>query len=201
MTNDDKLSLLRIAVAKRMSEKRFLHTLGVESAAKRLGEVLLPDKVYELRAAALLHDVTKELSYEESLLLLKGASEELPEEVLSTPAVLHSFTAPWVIKRDFHEYASEEILSAVRKHTLGDRDMSIFDEIIFIADYVEDGRSYQPCVSVRDKLFSSLSEEGVTTLHKACVEAIRNTESSLIEKGKTVNPISALAKTSLLSKI
>ena len=201
MTNDDKLSLLRIAVAKRMGEKRFLHTLGVESAAKRLGEVLLPDKVYELRAAALLHDVTKELSYEESLLLLKGASEELPEQVLSTPAVLHSFTAPLVIKRDFHEYASEEILSAVRKHTLGDRDMSIFDEIIFIADYVEDGRSYQPCVSVRDKLFSSLLEEGVTALHKACVEAIRNTECSLIEKGKTVNPISALAKTSLLSKI
>ena len=43
-------------VERRISDKRFLHTKGVEEEIVRLGEIYLPDKIPELRAAALLHD-------------------------------------------------------------------------------------------------------------------------------------------------
>ena len=45
-----------------MSDKRYGHTLEVEKMAARIGALYAPDKINVLRAAALLHDVTKEYS-------------------------------------------------------------------------------------------------------------------------------------------
>ena len=87
-SNDDIIRL-RSLVKERMSQKRYLHTLGVEKMAKRLGEVLLPDKVDELCVAALLHDVAKEMSYEEHMQLLATSDITYGEEYLSTKPALH----------------------------------------------------------------------------------------------------------------
>ena len=56
------------AVASRLSEKRYMHTLGVEKAAIRLSERLMPEcDAEEMRAAALLHDITKEMDLAEQI--------------------------------------------------------------------------------------------------------------------------------------
>ena len=68
---DDKLSALRECVAKRLSKKRFNHTLRVEAAAVRIAEFCLPESISELRAAAILHDLTKELDDKEQFLIMK----------------------------------------------------------------------------------------------------------------------------------
>ena len=47
--------------------KRYLHTLAVEEEAARLGELFLPDRINALRAAALLHDITKRDDLEKQL--------------------------------------------------------------------------------------------------------------------------------------
>ena len=54
--NEEMLDTLRQRVGTGMSEKRYRHTLGVEREIARLGEIYLPDRIQELRAAALLHD-------------------------------------------------------------------------------------------------------------------------------------------------
>ena len=76
-----------------------------------------------------MHDVTKELDSGEQVRLLKllGVSTD---EMLSPP-VFHSITAPMVIRRDFSEFATENVLSAVYNHTTAAYDMSLFDEIIY----------------------------------------------------------------------
>ena len=127
---------LKAAVEARMSQKRFLHTLGVVKAARQLGEELMPEKIQSLTVAAHLHDIAKELPTEELLTLSSEYGYVTTEEDMNSPQVLHSFAAPAVIKRDFPEYASEEILSAVFKHTTGDGEMSVFDEIIFLSDLI-----------------------------------------------------------------
>ena len=67
---NNKLKQLSESVFSKISEKRAKHTLGVAKCAVYLSEAVLPDKVEDVCAAAILHDVTKELSDSEQIKLL-----------------------------------------------------------------------------------------------------------------------------------
>ena len=140
MISHSDIENLRGEISKRLSCDRYTHTLGVERAAVFLAQMCLPEKECELRAAALLHDVTKELSTEEHFQILRSAKQKILDKDRDFIPILHSFTAPAVISADFPEFATDQILSAVYNHTLGDSDMTVFDEIIFLADFIEDTR-------------------------------------------------------------
>ena len=192
-------------VRERLSEKRFFHTLGVEQAAIRLGHFLCPDDIRELRCAALLHDVTKELSREEQCEILEKEGITDPDD-LSSASIHHSLTGPYVIKRDFPELATERVLSAVRKHTTGDSDMSVFDQIIFIADYIEDGRTYSACIDVRDRLYEALGkaecrEDMEHALLVAVLSSIDNTVESLKIRKSPIHGRTLLAGASIRRKM
>ena len=107
---EEQLNALSAEVARRMSEKRFLHTKGVVRAAERLAEYLLPEERSALVAAALLHDVAKELDAEE---LLRLAISVEPTACEMPRAVLHSFAALAVIERDFPEFDEQMIKNAI----------------------------------------------------------------------------------------
>lgn len=190
-------------VKARLSSKRFEHTLGVCRMAEMLAEQCLPDKKCELAVAALLHDIAKELTVEEQMQII--GKEHINLTPADTTAVLHSYAAPYIVKNEFSEFSTPDILSAVANHTVGDADMSVFDEIIFLSDYIEEGRTYKDCVETREYVLSSLIdgniEANVNILHRACVMSIDRTCKNLLEKGKIVNPRSLDAKKALLSKI
>ena len=59
---EEMLEGLRERVMRKISPKRFGHTLAVEEMVARLCALYCPEYTLRLRAAALLHDVTKELS-------------------------------------------------------------------------------------------------------------------------------------------
>ena len=182
-----------------------MHTLGVARAAKRLSELCLPRFASEAVAAALLHDVTKEYSHSEQLRIIKDAGILIDDEERDTPAVLHSFTAPAIIKRDFGKFSTERVLSAVLFHTVGSPDMSVFDEIIFLADFIEDTRTYSSSALVRNYVFENmkpgLTEQNVKILHKACVMSIDFTTEHLKKNKRHVNSKNVLTRNALLSKI
>ena len=69
--SEEALDNLRGEIMGKMSVKRFSHTLGVEKKAEELCALFAPEKTGMMRAAALLHDITKELSTEEQLMLCK----------------------------------------------------------------------------------------------------------------------------------
>ena len=166
--------------------------LKILKFAGYIGEILLPQKSSELSVAALLHDITKEMSYEEQLLLIQTSDIKCTEEDLQTKPALHSFSAVPLIRDKFEKYATPDILSAVSNHTLGAYGMSLFDEIIFISDYTEDGRKYPACIEVREYLFENLCnnktfEENVSILHKASIMAINSTIKSILQRGDKVN--------------
>ena len=179
-------------VYKRLSEKRYAHTVSVVNAAKRIGQYFGEIDLSELSIAALLHDVTKELTYDEQIAILEEGRELITNEDREAPAVLHSLSAPCVIKRDFPEYATESILSAVKNHTMGAAQMSVFDRIIFIADYVEDSRIYESCIKVRAALYDGLSfensyDKNERALNKAVYDSLVFTENEVIKRGRTLN--------------
>lgn len=206
MTFSDKdIERLKSLVRERQSEKRFSHTLGVMNTALILADYYIKDKRDIAAVAALLHDVSKEIPTEEQLRLLSEAGFPLTKEDRESEGVLHSYTAPIIIKRDFSFYASPEVLSAALKHTVGDEDMSILDEIIFLADFIEEGRAYGTSRELRESVLEELSKCEVTAdpaiLHRACIREIDSTLEYLKQKGKGINPKILLTRNDLLSKI
>ncbi len=200
---DKTLDALRDRVRGRLSDKRFAHTAGVEQSVKQLAGILLPRCTDELRVAALLHDITKEYSSEEHMALLHKHGMILSENDRHAPALLHSMTAPLVIQRDFPDFATEAVLSAVACHTTGKVGMSIFDKIVFVSDYIEEGRTYTACVAVRNRLFDMLSDGETPPLHAlnaAVVAAMDNTIVSLIGRGAVVSEQTFLARNALVAE-
>ena len=200
--NTDRESLIS-QVRSRLSAKRFEHTLGVCKMAELLSDFCLPEDREEIFIAALLHDIAKELAESELRDII--AKEGIVLTDADTAPVLHSYAAPHVVKRDFSQLATHKVLSAVEKHTVGDSEMSVFDEIIFLADYIEDGRTYNDCVETRRFMLSSLSkhsvDESVNALHKACIMSMERTCDSLSKRGAIVNPRTLDAIDSLKNKI
>ena len=187
-----------------MSEKRYAHTLGVAKMARLLAECCLPSKMEELVAAAFLHDISKELPIEEQKRILSYEGIVLDADEIGSPEIFHSYTAPHVIKRDFPEYANEEILNAVSNHTVGAVDMTVFDEIIFLADYIEEGRTYKSCINLRNYVLENMSDDifsNLKHLHIACIRSINATEQALIAKGKRISKKTEMVKKSLESRI
>ena len=193
----DAISTLRCRISEYMSEKRYRHTLRVEEVASELFRLTVGDDDREIRCAALLHDIAKEISDEELILKLR----EMPgitADDLNCPAAYHALCGPFYIKRDFPSFAESRILSAVFNHTTGAPKMSLFDEIVFLADYIEPGRKYESCVLCREALYSELRltesrEERISAFHRATGRALGDTIKKLTEWGKQINKRTVLA--------
>jgi predicted HD superfamily hydrolase involved in NAD metabolism len=197
---------LRLRVKARLSEKRFIHTLGVERMAVRIGEKCLPDKVSQLRVAALLHDISKEYSEAEYFEIAKRHNVSFSEEDLSAPALWHSITAPLSVLEYFPAFADDEVLSAVYNHTVGSPDMTVFDEIILLSDYIEDGRSYKNCVMLRESFLSELDvcdsiDKSVMALHRAVLKSLDNNINEFISRGKEYHSRTKLTRDEIFAKI
>ena len=119
--------------------------------------------------------------------------------------IWHSYTAEYIVLRDFPQYADKKLLSAIKNHTVGSQNMTVFDEIIFLADFIEKTRTYEPSVKLREFVFSNMRSgfvlENIRTLHIAVIKAIDYTVSHLEKNKNTVNSKTLLTKNALLSKI
>ena len=198
MLDETMLDRVRIEVSSRMSERRYRHTLGVEAAVTVLGEQLCPERTLELRAAALLHDIAKELPREEQTALLLELGL-YTEEIPLAYELAHGYLAPYFIERDFPELASEDILLAVRYHTTGRADMSTFEKILFLADYIEEGRTYADCALVREFFFSNVGKiKKERLLDEAVLLVMDKTLGYLMKHGFYIALDTVLARNSVL---
>lgn len=124
---------------KNLLPKRLVHTANVTvtalKKAKELG--LLPEKV---RVSALLHDCAKYLSPTD----FKNAN--IPSDV--PQPVVHAFLGAYVAERVLG-VTDAEIIDAIRYHTSGKPDMTTLGKLIFVADMIEEGRTYQGVEELR----------------------------------------------------
>ena len=147
---EEAILQLRISAVEGMSDKRRIHTLAVEQMAMRLGAIYAPDKINILRAAALLHDITKEIKLEGQLELCRKYGISFSNQDIFAPKTFHAKTAAAMIEGSFKEYANEEVVSAVRWHTTGRAGMTMCEKLIYLADYIDDSRKFPDCVKLRD---------------------------------------------------
>ncbi|MBR6220715.1 MAG: nicotinate-nucleotide adenylyltransferase [Clostridia bacterium] len=121
---------------------RFEHTLGVADTAMRLAPRCGVDP-HRARLAGLLHDCAKPMPLDEMVAMVTANLTDLDQAELETRAVLHA-PAGMIVARDMFGVRDPQILSAIRKHTLGDGEMSAMDALIYVADFIEPGREVFP---------------------------------------------------------
>ena len=149
------LQELRSAMAARLSPYRMAHTLGVEEMAARLAALYCPEKEPMLRAAALLHDLTKEQKNGEQTALFAAHGVVLRPDEQASPKIWHGMTAALEIPVQFPAFATPELIAAVRWHTTGRADMTLTEAILFLADYIEEGRTFADCIALRNRFFEA----------------------------------------------
>ena len=204
--SDAQIDALRERIRGSMSDYRFIHTAEVEKMAARIGELYAPDKLDILRAAALLHDVTKELKPDEQIEMLRVAGEDVTALELASHKTFHARTAVYAILRDYPEFADGELLAAVRYHTTGRADMSICEKIIFLADYIDMSRKFDDCVKLRNYFWDANPEkmsesERERHLLQTILIGLDTTLSSLIEEGAPTDPDSVSARNFIINQL
>lgn len=150
---EEMLDSLRIGVKNEMGEKRYNHTLEVEKMAARLGEIYAPSKIQMLRAAALLHDITKERSTDEHIAICESAGLNVSLAERKSPKMFHAKTGALVIPQKYPQFATPEVIEAVRHHTTGRANMTVEEKIIYLADYIDMSRTFEDCVKLREFFF------------------------------------------------
>ena len=190
--SNNMIELLREEIKTTMSKARFEHTLGVEHAAVKIGTILEYQDISALRAAALLHDISKEYSFEKQLKICDKFGIMLRDDEKSCPQILHAITATAIISQDYSKFASCDVVSAVRWHTTGRKNMTLAEKIICLADYIEDGRKHDSCVQLRkdfwDNFLSCQSyADKLACLNKALKALLENTVLHLESKRQAIN--------------
>ncbi|HLS07620.1 bis(5'-nucleosyl)-tetraphosphatase (symmetrical) YqeK [Lentibacillus sp.] len=173
MKTDEAIDIVR----PHLKQNRFEHTLRVAETAVDLAENF-GEPVEKIKLAAILHDYAKYFPLEKMAQIIKD--NDLPQDLLSYHHELwHGPVASVIIEKD-HGITDADIKNAVRFHTTGRAGMSKFETILFIADYIEPGRSFPGVEDVRRKAH--------TDLYSALWMALRNTIQFLVGKDSTVYP-------------
>ncbi|MBQ9757268.1 MAG: bis(5'-nucleosyl)-tetraphosphatase (symmetrical) YqeK [Clostridia bacterium] len=169
-----------------LSQKRFLHTLSVADEAKELALLWGADceKAY---FAALLHDIAKEIPFEESKEILKKAG--LPTDFIRP--LIHGPVAAYMAREKFG-ICDEDILNAIRYHSTGRTGMSVLEKIIFVADFTEPNRLYTDSKEVRELSRKDLD----AAMLLQCDRCIK----FLIDTGKIVNTLTVDLRNSLIKQ-
>ena len=182
---------LREIVKSKMSLKRFTHSLGVVEMAARLAKIYDAD-VEKCRVAALLHDICKEMDMEYIKNICKNNFiSELSEEDLENNEILHGFAGAYYVKNELG-IDDKEILSAIKYHTVGAKNMTLVEKIVYIADAIEYGRNYPSVVAIREETFKDLD--------RGILMEIEHKEKYLESIGKKSHPNTEELKKELLKK-
>ena len=189
---EEMLDTLREELRGTMSEKRYRHTVEVERMVERLGELYAPDMLVQLRAAALLHDITKEFSLQTQLQILKKFDIITYYSDEISPKTLHARTAACLIPEQYPAFASPAVIDAVRWHTTGRAGMTVCEKIIYLADYIDMSRTFPDCVELREMFWGADPEsmnarEREAHLRRVLISSFDRTVRALLEEGGLIS--------------
>lgn len=174
MTVDD----MKIKLKKSLKEDRYIHSLNVMEESVKLAMHYNAD-VEKAQIAGLLHDCAKNIGKDEEQKLIKKYNIVLDDIQQRSPALIHSILGVYVA-RDDYGIEDEEILNAIYWHTTGRAGMTILEKIIFVADYIEPGRTFDAARKAREYAYEDIDRSVLL-----CADS---TIMFLVGKGKVIHP-------------
>lgn len=165
------------AVQKSVQGPRFDHILRVEQKAIELAKQNDAD-VEKASIAALLHDYAKNRPDSEFIGYINKLQLD-PNLLDYGNAIWHGVVGAEIVKNEL-KIQDEEILNAIRRHTVGAPYMTLIDQIVFMADYIEDGRDFDGVQQAR-----IITEQ---SLPKGVALQMKNTLAYLVANNRPVFP-------------
>lgn len=140
-----------------LSPSRYAHTLNVASLAESLARRWGANPAKAL-LAGLLHDAGRRFRPHELARYARRRRLAVPERAIILrldPMLLHAYASADIARREFG-VTDHAVLNAIRRHTLGDRRLSLLDKILYVADACALDRTHETSASTRDLAFVDL---------------------------------------------
>lgn len=158
-----------------LKESRYKHSLGVEKMAVKLADIYGAD-AEKAAFTGRYHDIAK--CFDEKTMDENIKRYSLDESLLGNPALAHSKVGAAILEHEFG-VTDEDILNAVRYHTTARKDMSLLEQITFVADVVEENRTYPDL-----KYYQDLAAKD---LDQCTLEILEYTISDLTDKYRQID--------------
>lgn len=175
LKTDCTIDYIKNWLERNLNKERYEHSLGTAECAESLAEKYGLDKE-KAYFTGLIHDCAKCLPKDEIIKILNEIELECGE--FENPKTHHAPAGAYLAKKEFG-IEDEEILSAIRWHTIGKINMSDFEKIIFIADKIEKTRPDEYAEPIRE----ALEKDG---LNAALLVCYKNTIKSLVDRNLTI---------------
>lgn len=135
-------------VRKSLPISRLTHTLGVMNLAKKYAKKLGADEDKAV-LGAMLHDVAKYLDPKD----FKDFTidSDVPR------SVVHQFLGAFIAETILN-VSDRDVINAIKYHTTGRANMSVLEKIVFTADLLEEGRTYEEAPVLRDAVDKNFDE-------------------------------------------
>jgi len=167
-----------IYLKRKLSPKRYVHSIGVEYTAASMAFVHGED-VQRARIAGLLHDCAKNIPVEEKLKKALKFGIPVSDSERKDPELLHGKLGAYYAKKKCG-VTDEEILSAISYHTTGKPGMTLLEKIIFVSDYIEPNRRMVPELP-------EIRKEAFMDLDGCIIHILKNTLEYLKEKNTVID--------------
>lgn len=155
---------------KQMKPSRFQHVQRVEACSIELAEKYgAPVEACSL--AALLHDFAKEHDPKsmKAIILSQGLDREMID---FGSEIMHGPVGAYYAETVFG-ITDEAILDAIRQHTIGGETMTLIGKVLFVADYIESGRSFKGVDEARRLAAISLDEAAYFKIKKTIIHLVK----------------------------
>ena len=170
---------MTMMLKKSLSEYRLRHTLSVAETAVWLARQFGVDPV-QAHMAGMLHDCAKGMDAPTLLQLIRSGGISADELELSMPALLHAPAGAALARSQYH-VSDQGVLSAIRWHTTGRRNMTQLEKVVYLADMIEPGRAMYPGL---EELRQCARENLDEAVHMAAAQSA----SYVAARGKKLHP-------------
>jgi|SRR5690625_2569867 len=138
----------------KIGKKRWAHSLRVLKEAEKLANLYGAD-LKQVYLAALLHDCGKLQDKDELLKRAKHFGIILDDIRMNNLELIHAPLGAKIAEKEF-KITDKNVLKAIKYHTTGREGMSLLEKIIFLADYIEEARSFPGVEKVRQLAYKDL---------------------------------------------
>jgi len=174
----------RKSLEKDLDPQRFEHSLGVEYTSACLAFIHGCD-VTDARIAGLLHDCAKCIPHSDQIRIMEKACHPPLQEELDNQSLLHAKCGA-IIARDKYDIDDENILNAIRFHTVGRPNMSLLEKIVYIADFIEPTRKEL-------EIMERVRKAAFIDIDQALLWIMESVTAYVIKKGEEPAPSSVTA--------
>ena len=138
----------------RLSKKRFTHSVNVAEECFKLAKRWDADEKRSY-LAGLLHDIMKEELPEKQKQYAADSGLSPDPAEISARQLWHGLAGAYYVREKLN-IEDEEIISAIRYHTVGCARMTLLEKIVYLGDMISEDRDYKGIEKMREYCYENI---------------------------------------------